>query len=204
MTEPTAATPDRLRPYQARAVLLAIVQSDLVAPNVREVTERMMGLDAWPPKDPRALALDILDNDTPAITRQIANVLLALDAHRHFEAGRTSIPLPDVTIPTTGLAKQILRVVGSCLRLGNALDEDAVLPSLEDFLRPYIENEARLAVAITRIRDCLYPGGSGAEEHGGEEASTVNNILREMGFGPTDGRDGPDDAIDDEDTDEGE
>lgn len=210
MTDP-ASIPPRLSPAEARERLLAIIQGPDVARSARSFTKKLVHLDQWPPADPRELAIECLDEDTApdaddvkaSAMIQMAEIMIALVAHRAFEEGRRSVldaGTIDVTEVTTGRARALLSVVGACMRVGTGLSEDAVLPSLEDALRPFVEREAHLASTIMQLRDVLYPGGSGALAHGGEEAGMVNNILRTMGFGPTDGRDGPDDVIEDEDT----
>ena len=210
--------PSRLSPDEARARLVAIIDSNQVAKSARSFTRKLVKLDAWPPEDPREVALCCLDPDEapdedeakPSAMFAMASILLSLAEYRAFEAGRASLPtIPDVISVTAARARELLTVVGKCLKLGGAMDsclrlgpatDDAVLPSLEDALREYVENEARMGMTITRLRDCLYPGGTGAVEHGADELGTVNNILIEMGYGPIDGRDGPDDV----DTDDGE
>lgn len=66
-----------------------------------------------------------------------------------------------------------------------------------------IAGTGRHLLALARIRSVLYPGGRGDLDHGADEASQVNNILRELGFGPTPGTDhGETDEDDEGDPDE--
>ena len=189
-----------------------VIDSIHVARRAIDHTNKLVHLDNWPPDDARAVALDVLDPDeapdddevSPSAKSRMASILLALDAHRTFEAGRAhvlascTIGASEVDETTSARASVILDIVGSSLRIGSGIDEDAIMPSLQAVLRPLVEREAQMGSTIMQLRDVLYPGGSGGADLGGEELSMVNNIMRTMGFGPTDGRDGPDDKKPDE------
>lgn len=97
---------ERLTAEEARAKLKSLLWSRDDSGNRRVAWEKrrrvrfLAGLDAWPPADPVAAALSLLDPDEapqegdgetgvcdPAVPREAAAILFSYQAHIDFEAG---------------------------------------------------------------------------------------------------------------------